>query len=1035
MTTRLVLAPAAGGKTQHAIECIAAALAAAPLSPTWVVVPDRNQERAFRLRLAQQGTIGANVVTFGDLHAEILAEVGSPFPLCPEALIHRLIRTAVDDLAVRGQIVYYLPIQRRPGLVSILADLFAELKRARINPERFSAVVGGCGPRLEELAALYHEYQARLLRLGWSDHEGLGWLAVSAVEGNPSLGKTWRLLVADGFDSFNPTQLALLRALAPRVGETVVTLTGEPTMTRSVHRRFARALAVLREALSPDIEVLPRRSHPVPALAHLEANLFLPGALRQPAGLNVSFMEAQTMALEAREALRWLKARIVRDHISPEQCAVVARDIGLYRVFLREAAREFGLPLRLACGEPLVTNPAIAAVLGLLELPLQDWKRRPLLDAVRSPYFDLSAFGLSPADAARLDEVARAGQVVGGIEQWREALLQASKEQADDVDLGEEDARPPRLPTGSAALSLLGSLEAFCRRVTPPVKGSLTTYVQWIEDLLGDEDGLRLSHHAGSQPDTAARDAKALTAFATVLGALVLGESVVGPPKEMSYAEFYSELRAALAPATYRWDDAIDPQLGYIYAADLTTARGVSYRAVAMLGLSEGLFPSPVVEDPLLSDEERADLSRRGVSLEPRLRSDQQTLFYEGVTRATQYLLLSRPYLGDDGEAWEPSPFWSAARAVLDAPVRRVRLEDRRSEVEAASVSELLAWSVRHGALPKGCKELTPEWERLRRHADVLRARLGAASTGEDEGRLDTVRPELQSRYGPEHIWSSSRLETYAACPFWFFTAFALRLEERIPPKPGYDAAQLGSILHKILERVYAEAKDPTNLTELLEILPHVAGMILQDAPAIYGFRPTVLWETLQTELQEALSKTLQGLAECRGQFRPTHFELEFGTGDRPPLQVAYDGETVLLHGIIDRVDRDDRGNVRVIDYKSADSGLRPLDLCEGRRLQLPLYALAVERCLNLGIPVDGFYWAILKGEMGKLQLGKFRHQTQDGRVYQGTAGAMALAVEHVVAYVRAIRDGSFAPAPSGNVCKDYCPARLFCWRYQPTHY
>ena len=113
-----------------------------------------------------------------------------------------------------------------PGLVSILADLFAELKRARITPSDFFAAVGDRAPRLQELALLYEEYQSTLLRLDWSDHEGLGWLAVNALETNQSFASGWRLLVVDGFDSFNPTQIALLELLAPRVHDALLTLTG-----------------------------------------------------------------------------------------------------------------------------------------------------------------------------------------------------------------------------------------------------------------------------------------------------------------------------------------------------------------------------------------------------------------------------------------------------------------------------------------------------------------------------------------------------------------------------------------------------------------------------------------------------------------------------------------------------------------------------------------------------------------------------------------------------------------------------------------
>lgn len=1033
---RLLLAPAVGGKTQSAIRHIRTVLATAPLSTVWAIVPDRNQGASFQRRLAIDGALGVRVGTFGDLYAEILAEAAQPFPVTPEPVLHRLVRAAIDEVAEQGRLVYYAPIQRRPGLANVLADLFAELKRSRTTAQQLSRATSGLGPRLEELAALYEAYQSWLVRLNWSDHEGLGWLAVNALETDSAVAKRLRLVVVDGFDSFNPTQVALLEALAARVGEMLLTLTGDHEMYRLAYRRFARTLAVLDEHLSPRIEVLPERVPPVPALAHLEASLFESDAGRVPAGSSITFIEAQNTALEAREAMRWMKARIVRDGVSPARCAIVARDIGRYRLPLREAAREFGLPLRLACGEPLPSNPAVASVLNLLALPIQHWARRPLLDVLRTPYVDRSRFGFSAGAAAELDEIARAGQVIAGMEQWREAiLLTAGGDDSVVEDVDDEEGRPPRWPMGAAAVAYWESLRTFAERLTPPARGTLAAYAQWVESLLAEQEGLRLASCIAAQPDTAARDGVACDAFFAALGALVLGESVVGHPFKLSYEEFYAELRALIDASSYRLDDAANVDLGHIYATSVSGARGVCYRAVAVLGLSEGLFPTPLLEDPLVSDEERESLVARRQPLEPRLRSDQQTLFYEGVTRATEYLLLARPYLAEDGETWQASPYWWAVHRLFDAPIQRIRPEDVRAHVDAASPAELLAWCVRRRSLPGKYGELQQEWERVRHGGNVLRARLESEVGGEYEGETLSLRSALTERYSPQHVWSATRLEAYGACPYRFFATYALGLEERKLPEPGFDAAQLGLMLHEVLERVYRHANDPTSLEDLLAALPIVAEPIFDAAPQKYGFRPGLLWDTEQQELLDCLARTLTGLAEGGGSFRPAHFELAVGLGGTPPLVIETDEGPVLLRGIIDRIDLDAAGNVRVIDYKTGSSGLGSRDLCEGRRLQLAIYALAAEDCLRLGKPVDGFYWAIRSGAMGQLQLQRFRYELEGGQVYAGVRGAIEIAVEHVTTFLRQIREGVFTPAPPAGGCAGYCPPRLFCWRYQPARW
>ena len=44
------------------------------------------------------------------------------------------------------------------------------------------------------------------------------------------------------------------------------------------------------------------------------------------------------------------------------------------------------------------------------------------------------------------------------------------------------------------------------------------------------------------------------------------------------------------------------------------------------------------------------------------------TFFYQAITRASERLLLCRPYLAEDGQPWEPSPYWSHVQQLIDQP-------------------------------------------------------------------------------------------------------------------------------------------------------------------------------------------------------------------------------------------------------------------------------------------------------------------------------------------------------------------------------
>ncbi|HET89940.1 MAG TPA: hypothetical protein ENN99_04250 [Chloroflexi bacterium] len=1034
MTVRILLAPAGGGKTAHVIARIRAL---PPLSPVCVLVPDQIKAAAFRRRLARAGgAMGVEVQTFYGLYADVLAVSGSSADVPPSdsppmarltpALRYRLIRHLVARLCDDGALVYYAPLRTAPGFGRLLTGLFEELKRARVFPEALLSATADCEPRLAELARLYDAYQAWLINHHWVDAEGQGWLAAIALEQNPALLSDLALLVADGFDEFNPTQLDVLRLLADRADETVVTLLGDPHRPhRLAHRRFARARAALAQALGvepipcppPDA---PSVSLPPASLVHLEAHLFEPNAVPLYADNAITFIEAQNRAAEAREALRWLKSQVVRDGAPLSDVAVVARDVTPYRLFLEEAAAEFGMPLRFAAGAPLHANPAIAALLNVLTLPLPavDWSPRALLDALTSPYFDWTADDapLDAVSADRLGDVARAGQVVTGLEQWREAFGRlvagdpGARDEASDLAEDDEGLARRHPPAGAEAARLSDAFEELVARITPPSTATLRQRVAWLEELIGEEP---TSASGGAPPwgivacarqnaATRDRDVAALQALKDILRSMVLAESVVGESgQDVSHEAFVAELLQSIEETSYRHPVAGDA----ILVASAADVRDLSFDSAALLGLGEGDFPRAERADVLLREADRAWLAAHGFPIEPRLLGDEASFFYQAITRARRRLLLCRPYLADDGQPWEPSPYWEAVRRLLaDTPKRTRHVRSTDPIADVASAQELTA---------------SAPGEATAAARAVLVAR-DQPTPSPWRGDLSALTARLDERFGPECPWSSSRLETYAKCPFYFWAAYGMELEPRELPQIGFDVLILGSIYHLVLERLYTRVSD-ADPDRLRAALPQVAQQVYDAAPHDYGFRPTPLWERQQEELTEVLLRTLEGLIEIAGEYRPAAPELAFGLHGRAPLELH--GEHPLkLRGYIDRVDRAPDGRIRIIDYKAGSTRIPARDLTRGYRLQLPLYALAAEQALGAEV-ASGFYWHISSAQPSGLVLEKYEG---------GVPGAIETAVAHATEIVAAVRAGQFAPAPPDDGCPTFCPAAAFCEGYKP---
>ncbi|MBI5878772.1 MAG: PD-(D/E)XK nuclease family protein [Chloroflexi bacterium] len=1054
MAADLLLAPAIGGKTAYAIARIHAVRRAEPLAAIWVILPSNVQVAAFRRRLAAEpvmpapahlgGALGVRLGTFYAVYAELLAEAGTLVACLDEPVLYRLLRDVVADLHARGELEFFARVRDKPGFIRLLHATIQELKRARLAPETFASKVQGREARLGELARIYAGYQARLLASDWVDDEGRGWLAALALQRDPLLARSWRLLVVDGFDEFNSTQLEVMRLLASSVPETLITMTGADR-ERLAHRRFARARRQLEATL--DLRRVPDSRAVTPAatpeLARLEAALFerpsdvvvaSAGAPHQPPA--IEFVRAATRATETRAALRWIKARIVRDGCAPRETALLARDGTPYRALIEETAGEFGLPVRFMDSADLIANPAIAALIGLLALPLEDYPHRAVVDAWRSPYFDWSAQGIVTGDAERLDAVARRGQVSAGRAQWQDTLARLAQAPPDD-DGREDDEAPLAAPAGAAAAALRRTFDAFCARLeTPGPAATFRDHAAWIEALIGpDPDlptaagtdpGLQVVARARAAAATAERDVAALRAFKDVLRALVLGQSVQSAgQRPVAYAEFWTELRGAVEAATVHTPPP--PGHDHVVVTSALGARGLSFRAVALLGMAEGEFPRASVEDPLLTDADRAWLG-----LAPRLSGDEVTIFYEAVTRAREHLLLTRPDLADDGQPWEPSPYWLHVRERIapHAPETRatdsVPLDDCASVAEWVSQAAAAEWAPPTAGVKDWAADVPSRLQAAAHGAAVLAARLSTGALSPFDGDLSTLHKRLAADYPPTRAWSASRLETYGACGYSFFAAHALELEPRPAPEAGYDARQFGSMLHAVLEQLYQSSGDAADVEALLAALPAVARAVFDSAPERYGFRPSALWQQQRRELEALLADSVRALAAFNGGWTPVRFELAFGIGETPPLVVQRDGTEVRLRGYIDRVDRHASGALRVIDYKTGSTPIRDRDLQSGVRLQLPLYAQAL-RAAGLDESVaSGFYWHVGAAKPSSLQLEMYPG---------GVDAALDIAAQYAVRHVSRALAGDFAPRPPADGCPVWCPAAAFCWHYRPRRH
>ena len=210
---------------------------------------------------------------------------------------------------------------------------------------------------------------------------------------------------------------------------------------------------------------------------------------------------------------------------------------------------------------------------------------------------------------------------------------------------------------------------------------------------------------------------------------------------------------------------------------------------------------------------------------------------------------------------------------------------------------------------------------------------------------------------------SVTRLETFAECPYRYFTAYGLRPAREVTP--GSSAADLGTLYHETAHRFVSLAMADPDFPRLpedkLDSLLHQA----QDE-LLVEWRNTPRGETRRAEAMERrIRRTAASVSRgilnqyAESGFVPFRTELVFGEGGLPPLTIRLsDGSFLYLKGRIDRVDvlKEDGVSLRIVDYKSSARQVDPTRIYYGLQLQLTLYmAAALAACP--GMEAAGFFY------------------------------------------------------------------------------
>ena len=936
---------------------VAEAKAGNPLAPVTVVPPNTYAGIGLRRVLAGEG--GLLNVGFMAL-ARLAEQLGAP----TMASQRRRPLSAASEMAVirtvAMEVVGKEPLGSVAGHSSLHQSLQAAFKELVRLTEDELVTLAGEGPLRQATVELYRRFRDRTTEYYGSEDEA--WAAAEAVRsgrGQPALQDVGALVF------FLPTrpspgETALLTALSDAAPcSFVVGRTGEAGVDDAEGAWWER----LGEASGDGSQQ---------SLAHLDVR-------------PESIVSAPDAREEVRQAVRDMLQR-AEAGVPFHRMAALYRRQDPYAFQLRMELGFAGIPVAGPDPSPLRDSVPGRLLTGMLDVTREDFSRAALMRWLAdAPVWNAASNRSASSELQRWEGLSRQAGVVRGLQQWKERLqgLTASmarrRQRAEDRgDLTESQARG-YVEAIACAERLLALVEQLAQ-VSPPADGSpWSAFAKWAKDAI-DRYGQGKNDWPAQQQDALERVESAL--------------EELGKLDDVEPATTLAGFQQAL-------DHALSAYMGRsgatgtgVFVAGLSAATGMEFDTVWLLGMSEGDYPGRSGEDPLLPEYVRAQVLmgalplRREAQLHERrdylaalAGGERRRLSYsrvDPVTRRSQY---PSPWLFEAASTLAGERVSSERLHTYDAPwlaviesmedALRMAEEGRAADGHEYDVLALARWQRTGSRLRR--HPLASDGGTLGRALAMERARATSRLT-EWDGYVGGIADGSRRLGGSlSQVMSPTRLEAWATCPYRHFLGNVLNLSVWETPEDVLTISPLerGSLVHAVLERFITEAMDagPPSPHEgwtpmQRERLREIAQEEFLDAERMGVTGRRVLWEVAQEDILQDLERFLDDDEQYRAEegMQPLHVEYAFGF-DGPPVAMALPGGgEVRFRGFIDRVDVAPDGlRAVVMDYKTGSSRqyekMKDDPLMAGKRLQLPVYALAVRETLLPEAALRAEYW------------------------------------------------------------------------------
>jgi len=965
MSLKIIYGRAGTGKSEYCFNEIASRLNEE--KKIYVIVPEQfsfTAEKKLLSSSSKNAIISAEVLTFNRMAYRVMNEIGLGKQVClskcgKSMLIYNILMSEKKKLRL---------LNKSEQNIDIIDNAITEFKKHNIKIEDLKHVINEeqdmyLKTKLEDISVLYEEFENTMQNNYIDENDTLTILA-NNIEETGMFKDT--VIYIDEFVGFTPQEYKIIEKLLNISKEVNITvcidnkIMGAIAETDIFYPNKNTLLNIIDLAKKYNIkteEVFLQERHrfKTDELMHVEQNIYDVTYKKYDKPVNnIDLFLAKNQYSEIENIARNIVELVKTQNYRYKDIGIITKNLEQYSSIIKAVFPKYNIPVFIDEKKLLSQNILIKFVLSLIDILSKNWS----YDAVFA-YLKTGMLGIEQNDIYSIENYAIKWGIKGN--KWQEIWNYDEDEELNAKlnTLRETIAQP---------INNLKEKLKFSKTVKEINK-------ELFSFLINNNINKILEEKANKLKDLGLVEiANEYTSSWNIL-VEVLDEMVLVLGEEKTTFEKYADILKI--GITNRKLGEIPSFTDTVIVGDIDRSRSHKVKAIFIIGLNDGVFPSINKNEGFLDDNDRIALKEKGVEIAKttiqKLYDDEFNI-YKAFTTAEEKLFLSYASSDNEGKTLRPSILINKIKKIF--PNMHEKSDVIESISKFSTLEETFDELINNLSRLNQGEEIEEIWSNVYKvyeQEDGFSNKLqNIIKYLETEKNLNdiTIKKENIDKLYPDNLKTSiSKLEQYRACPFSYYLKYGLKLSDKSLFK--IEGVDTGSFMHDIIDEFFKVISDKNikiaEITEkdIKEIIEDIINKKLKNKRN-YIFTASEKYKILVSRLKNLLIKSMKYILYSIkvSDFEVLGNEIEFKEHKQyPPIKIRLDdGKMVEITGKIDRVDiakTSSEKYIRIIDYKSSVRNIDLNEVVAGINLQLITYLDAITKAEN-SIPAGVLYFNLL---------------------------------------------------------------------------